>query len=173
MRQRITITVLVASLFLTVTAQVSAGQGSRLTADLEGRPIAASSSSGYFCHDFDFPRIHCFRTAAALNAAIGIQPARSVRLLAAAPATPAGTWVTVYSDASYAGSFAYLSHNYDKLGDIGWNDIISSFRVQATFNGRFARDTFGAGWQYFWYAGQNIPYVGSSYNDQFSSFYRS
>jgi hypothetical protein len=172
MRQRMTITLLVASLFVLVTAPASAAQGPRLTADVEGRPIAPSASSGYFCHDFDYPRIHCFRSAAKLQAALGTQAALDTGLLAA-PSAPAGTWVTVYSDATYAGFFFYLSHNYNNLGDIGWNDIISSFRVQVGFSGRFAQDAFSGGWQYFWYGYQNIPYVGSSYNDQFSSFYRS
>jgi hypothetical protein len=172
MRQRMTITLLVASLFVLVSAPASAAQGPRLTADVEGRPIAPSASSGYYCHDFDYPRIHCFRSAANLQAALGLPLAPDAGLLAA-PATPAGTWVTVYSDASYAGFYFYLSHNYDRLGDIGWNDIISSFRVQVSFSGRFTQNIFGAGWQYYWSAYQNIPYVGSSYNDQFSSFYRS
>jgi hypothetical protein len=172
MRQRRSVTLLLAWLVLVATAPVAAAKDTRITADLDGTPIAASSSSAYYCHDFDYPRIHCFRSAEELQAAVGLAGPTSAALVSTSSA-PSGTWVTVYSDASYAGSFAYLSHNYDRLGDIGWNDIISSFSVNVGFSGRFAENTFGAGWQYYWCCYQNIPYVGSSYNDKFSSFYRS
>jgi hypothetical protein len=171
MRQRKIVTLLVASLFTFAVTPASAAQGSKLTADLEGSPIAPSTSSAYFCHDFDYPRIHCFRSAEQLQASLGFH-ASSASVLLAAPSAPLGTWVTVYSDASYAGNYAYLSHNYDKLGDIGWNDIISSFAVDVGFSGFFAQHVFGSGWGYDWCCYQNIPYVGSSFNDQFSSFYR-
>jgi hypothetical protein len=172
MRQRRPVTLLLAWLVLIATAPVAAAKDNRITADLDGTPIAASSSSAYYCHDFDYPRIHCFRSAEDLQAAVGVTSPTNTALLSAA-SVPVGTWVIVFSDASYAGSYAYLSHNYDRLGDIGWNDRISSFSVNVGISGFFAQNVFGSGWGYNWCCYQNIPYVGSSFNDQFSSFYRS
>jgi hypothetical protein len=172
MLRRKTVTLLVAMLFVVVVAPASAHGGPRLTADLDGVPIAPSGSSAYFCHDVDYPKIHCFRSAENLAIALGTQISAGTGGVMAALSAPSGTWVTVFSDASYAGSFAYLSHNYDRLGDIGWNDIISSFVVEVGFSGYFGQHVFGSGWHYDWCCYQNIPYVGSSYNDQFSSLYR-
>lgn len=142
----------------------SANDAKQITADLDGRPIAARDVSKYYCHDFDFPRIHCYLTGQGLNAALGAPQLSPMT-------APPGTWVTVYSDATYAGNWFYLSHNYDNLGDIGWNDVISSFRVQVGFSGVFTQNAWGSGWQYNWCCYQTVPYVGSAYNDQFSSFY--
>jgi len=174
MRKRRFVTLLLAWVVLIATAPVAAAKDTRITADLDGSPIAASSSSAYYCHDFDYPRIHCFRSAGGLQAAMGLASPTKAGLLspASTASAPAGTWVTVFADATFAGSFAYLSHNYDRLGDIGWNDRISSFVVNVSINGFFAQNVFGSGWGYNWCCYQNIPYVGSSYNDQFSSFYR-
>jgi hypothetical protein len=151
-------------------------------ADLEGRPLSIDRISGYYCHDLDYPRIHCFTTAAELESAVSggtlAQPrtdgiveagSESLAILAAAPA---GTWVTVYKDSGWTGSYAYLSRNYSNLSEIGWNDRISSYRVQVGFGGEFWQHSLATGWLFPWTPFQTKSYVGDAYNDQFSSFYR-
>lgn len=41
--------------------------GEPIVADLNGHPISSTEVAAYNCHDFDFPRIHCFETVAALE----------------------------------------------------------------------------------------------------------
>jgi hypothetical protein len=41
-----------------------------LTADLDGKMIDLTTVGTLHCHDFDYPRIHCFRTADALATAV-------------------------------------------------------------------------------------------------------
>lgn len=167
MRRRATVTlVLVSLLAFGAGPSATASPGSNLRIDLEGSPLAAAAASGYYCHDFAYPQIHCFRSAAKLRNSLELTGQTFGTLSA-----PAGTWVTLFRDATYAGTFAYLSHDYDKLGDIGWNDMVSSFRVEVGLSGHFSQNVFGAGWAYTWCCYDMIPYVGSSYNDQFSSFY--
>ena len=52
-----------------VTPVIQAKQP-ELRADLDGRPIDPAQASSYFCHDFDFPQIHCFSTPSELEAAV-------------------------------------------------------------------------------------------------------
>lgn len=82
-------------------------------------------------------------------------------------------YVRVFADAYYKGASAYLNQPYDRLGDIGWNDRISSFTALTSAGGRFGQEAYGYGWQYAFCCMQSVSYVGPTYNDQFSSVYPS
>ena len=52
-----------------VTPAVQAQQPA-VRVDLDGRPLNPAQSSSYYCHDFDFPQIHCFDTPGELEAVV-------------------------------------------------------------------------------------------------------
>ena len=158
---------------LSSVAPVSA-RAITITATVDGHPVKVADLDRFYCHDFAYPQMTCFRQARHLEAAIAAPQMQRTSELepAVAMAAPVGTWVTVYRDASYAGTYAYLSRNYDNLGDIGWNDTITSFRVHVSFGGRFQQHTYSGGWQFDWCCNYTYSNVGSTFNDQFSSFYR-
>lgn len=145
-------------------------QQSEVRADLDGRPINPARSSSYFCHDFDFPQIHCFSTAGELEAAVATLASSSSQMSVAAfgPAD----YVTVYSGASYAGSFAHLSQDYSALATIGWNDTISSYRARNNRTGTFYEHWFAGGAKKNFCCNQNVPSLAAGVDNTFSSVYR-
>lgn len=153
-------------------APVSAADpaGGQITADLEGRPIAVSEIPDWFCHDLDFPQIHCYRTPAKLEHALDLR-------ITAALAGEVGTravipYVIVYRDATYAGPNTAIAQPYDDLGLIGWNDMISSFKAVNGLSGHFATDARNSGRLYPGFCcNVQVSYVGDAWNDQFSSVY--
>jgi len=134
-----------------------------IVADLDGRPIRTTEVGSHNCHDFEFPRIHCFETVDALDL--------SVARYGAGPLTaPAGvTYVRIWEHESYAGSSAYLSNNYADLGTIGWNDKITSFKSFNAQSGAFYEHNSYAGLVYSFCCNTSVWNVGGSYNDRFSS----
>ena len=89
-----------------------AASGPVIAADLGGRPIPAVDVGRYQCEDFDFPRIHSYRTAAELEAAV------ARRLAAPAPAGPgalATTLATNYVLVGNGGTFFEHSHEGVRL----------------------------------------------------------
>jgi hypothetical protein len=153
-----------------VTPVVHAQQ-SELRADLDGRPIDPAQASSYFCHDFDFPQIHCFRTPAELEAAV-VQPESDSSQGVVAAAFGPADYVTVYSSPSYAGSYAHLSQNYDALATIGWNDTISSYRARNNRTGTFYEHWFAGGTPKRFCCNQNVPSLLAGVDNTFSSVYR-
>jgi len=83
-----------------------------LTADVDGIPIAVAQIPTFHCHDFDFPRIHCFRSARALE---GAKAAQSAALTALSPSFAAGDYVTLFDGQVYTGGAIDLSQSYDAL----------------------------------------------------------
>jgi hypothetical protein len=153
-----------------VTPVVQAQQP-QLRADLEGRPIDPARSSSYFCHDFDFPQIHCFNTPGELEDALA-QPASASSQVGAMAAFGPADYVTVYSGPSYAGSFAHLSQNYDALATIGWNDVISSYRARNNRRGTFYQHWFAGGATKQFCCNQNVPSLPAGVDNSFSSVYQ-
>lgn len=152
----------------TVTAPTTVRAGSpRLTADLDGRAIMPADAGSYFCHDFDYPHLHCFSTGPALEAALVLRE-QSTRSIAVA----SSDYVTIYSEPMYGGSYAHLSQNYDGLWVIGWNDRISSFKVRNSASGRFYQDWNAGGWRYSFCCNSEVPGLSTTYDNQFSSVYR-
>jgi len=138
--------------------------------DLDGRPLNPAQSSSYYCHDFDFPQIHCFDTPGELEAAVA-SPESTSSQIGVAAFGPAD-YVTVYSGAGYAGSFAHLSQNYDALATIGWNDTISSYRARNNRRGTFYQHWFAGGTTKQFCCNQNVPSLPSGVDNSFSSVYQ-
>jgi hypothetical protein len=131
-----------------------------LVADLEGQPLELARVGTLYCHDFDFPRIHCFRTAAALTTAV-----------TPVLATSSVNYVLIFDYTTYAGAYMYISQDYSILAVIGWNDRISSFKAVNSQSGTFYGDWLYGGSQYGFCCNQNVSSLGS-YNDTFSSVAR-
>ena len=148
-------------LALSASGPVLAGSApSPVVADLEGRSIPAAEVSQHFCHDFAFPRVHCFTTGAGLDAAI-------------APYVAAGvSFVVVYDGTLLSGSYAAISSNQDALTFIGWNDRISSLRSVNGGAGVFWTDWFGGGGRFSFCCGSSYLTLGS-FDNTFSSVYQS
>jgi hypothetical protein len=175
-----TVAVLVVSIALIAPSGVAAGDPT-IRADLNGRPIPPSQVGQWYCHDFDYPLIRCFRTAAELDAAVaslGYQPLgpRTSTSDGVDPASPTGvlavSYVHVYVDANYQGNSAYFSVNYANLGLIGWNDKISSFVGLDSATGQFFESVNYTGFIFGWCCNSAVSYVGNSSNDRFSAVRR-
>jgi hypothetical protein len=156
--------------FCLMTPSIQAKQP-ELRADLEGRPIDPAQASSYFCHDFDYPQIHCFVTPFELEAAVA-QPVMASSQGVVIAAFGPSDYVTVYSSPSYAGSFAHLSQSYDALATIGWNDTISSYRARNSRTGTFYQHWFAGGTAKNFCCNQNVPSLPSGVDNTFSSVYR-
>ena len=144
---------------------------SELRADLNGRPIDPAQASSYFCHDFDFPEIHCFSTPSELEAAVAEPASASSQNLVIAAFGPSD-YVTVYSSPGYGGSFAHLSQNYDALATIGWNDIVSSYKARNNRTGTFYEHWFAGGTRKNFCCNQNVPSLAAAVDNTFSSVYQ-
>lgn len=162
--------VLLAAVLLVPPATVTAAEAPTVvTADLAGRPIELEGVAGYHCHDLDFPRIHCFDSARARDAALALEAG-------AASLSPLGvtavSYVVVYEHASYGGASLVVSEDYTSLTFIGWNDRISSFKAQNGETGSFWWDWFyGGGMPYTFCCNQNVANLGT-WNDNISSIQR-
>lgn len=144
------------------------GQG-QITADLEGRSIPPTEVGRYFCHDFEYPHIRCFSSARELEAASGDGNDASGWMVAP---YGSGDYLTVYSEPSYAGTYAHLSQNYDGLWAIGWNDRIRSFKARNGISGSFYTDWYASGSRYDFCCNSSVPVLTSAYDRAFSSVYR-
>jgi hypothetical protein len=143
-----------------------------LRADLDGRPIQAERASAYYCHDFEYPQIHCFSSPEALEAFVdGDVPGLSGTSVVAATLS-SSVYVTVYSGGSFSGTFAHLSQNYDALATIGWNDTISSYKARNGRSGTFYEHWFSGGVATSFCCNQLVPSLSASKNNTFSSVYQ-
>jgi hypothetical protein len=138
-----------------------------VSADLDGKAIALVSVSAYHCHDFDYPRIHCFSTPGGLEAAVATSPG-TVGLLG----TTAVNYVLIFENIWYGGAHMYVSQDYGALALLGWNDRISSFKAQNSETGSFHWDwLYGGGTPYTFCCNQNVSSLGT-WNDNISSVRR-
>ncbi|MHB8958172.1 MAG: hypothetical protein ACYDAN_00910 [Candidatus Limnocylindrales bacterium] len=156
-----------AVLMMVATTGPVAAAGPQVTADLEGRPIQTDRIPDYFCHDRDFPQIHCYRTASRLDAALASGATGPLAL------TGSSDYVVVFSSPSYAGSYFYVSHNYDVLAIVGWNDRIRSYRGLNGASGSFWTDWFESGAGQLFCCNQTVPVLSPTFDSQISSVYRS
>ena len=138
----------------------------KVVVDLEGKAITVSEIPTFYCHDRDFPKIHCYRSGAKADLAV-----REFGPVSAAAAS-ATDYVIVYSSPSYAGSYFYVSQNYDVLAIIGWNDRIRSYRAQNSGQGVFWTDWLGNGTGQAFCCNQTVPVLSATLDRQFSSVYR-
>jgi hypothetical protein len=168
-RHRAALVLLAAVLLVPPATAIAAEAPTVVTADLAGRPIELESVASLHCHDLDYPRIHCFETARARDAALELEAG-------AGSSSPLGatavSYVVVYEHGSYGGASLVVSEDYSSLAFIGWNDRISSFKAQNGETGRFWWDwLYGGGTPYTFCCNQNIPSLGT-WNDNISSIQR-
>lgn len=134
-----------------------------IVADIEGEPIPLLAVGKFHCNDFDFPAIHCFRSAAALDESVDAEVGLTSLL--------AGTdYVQIWQDAYFLGASMIVSQDYPVLAALGWNDRISSFKGRNSQTGMFFTDWFAGGSWYGFCCNQQVSSLGS-YNDTFSSVY--
>lgn len=161
--------------FLVVIGTLGAAPASRATADLEGEPLAATSAGDHFCHDFDWPRIHCFRTAQALDAGVQhwlrprVDGPEAIREEFTASVAASG-YVKIFQYGLYAGNLAYLSRDYSNLDEIGWGDKISSYIVYNSAAGEFYVNPGYGGAIDYYCCNQSVAALSSTFDNKFSAF---
>jgi hypothetical protein len=133
---------------------------SQLSADLDGKPIQLVEVGNWYCDDFSYPVIHCFRDPAELEARA-----------ASIEAVTAVDYVTVYDQTGFAGSYMHMSEDYTVLTLINWNDRISSLKGRNSQSGHFYVDWFFGGSKYGFCCNQQLTSLGS-YDNAFSSVHR-
>jgi len=113
------------ALTVCVAPGASAAAGAPVpSADLAGAPIALADVGSYYCHDLNYPRIHCFARAQDLEVSLAlVQATQMAQPLGATSAQ----YLKLFDLSGYAGVYIYLSANYNDLGVIGWNDRVSSY----------------------------------------------
>ena len=171
MRGKAVIGVLALISVLMVPPAASGADRVSIRASLEGRQIAPSRVADFYCHDFDYPHIRCFRTPARLERAVarrlagrGSQSSTSTLVEVAAL-----NYVKVFEHASFAGNYAYFSADYPDLRAIGWNDKISSYKGVNSGYGTFYEHIDYTGKYDSFCCNESVSYVGDTYNDIFSA----
>jgi hypothetical protein len=146
---------------------VEAAEPMSVSATFDGAPISLQEARDLSCHDFDFPILRCFATAAILETEV----AKRVQVRAAVGLAPllGDGYVTVYEHALYAGSALTLSADQPWLSSVGWNDRISSFKSFGAA-GNFRDDSPGGGFIYGYGATTQVSALSGTYNDKFSAF---
>jgi hypothetical protein len=132
----------------------------QVVAFLDGKPLPISQVADYYCDDFSFPVIQCSVQASALEVRLSL-------VLAASDVT----YVTIYDQPSYFGSFMAVSQDYSALSLIGWNDRISSFKGRNSETGTFYTDWFYGGSSWSFCCNVQQPSL-NAYDNTFSSIRR-
>jgi hypothetical protein len=160
------------------------GSGHPFEITFEGQPIPVGKMVGLHCDDVAYPVIHCFRTAAERDADAGIDTtswtgSNAIASLSNGPRSDSGlapqatstqVYVVWYDDINYGGGSYATTINWSNLGDINWNDRISSYKQPNSGWARFYRDSnYGSIYSESTYIGASISYVGNYDNDQYSS----
>lgn len=82
---------------------------SAIMVDVDRQQIKPDLTSSFYCHDFDYPLIHCNRTAGNLKAAETVVFASRS---AVSPNFTSADYVTIFDGAGYTGAAMDLSQNY-------------------------------------------------------------
>jgi hypothetical protein len=149
-----------------VTAVSHPTLSSTLRVDLDGRQINPRLTSRYYCHDLQFPAIHCSRTEAARDASM------QKAVVGAFATLSASDYVVIYDGPNFSGPSMVISQNYDALFTIGWNDRISSYRGVNSASGRLWTDWFGSGTLRTFCCNTLVSTLPSGLDNAFSSVYR-
>jgi len=154
--------VFVVAMLTTSAGEAVASTGVR--AVLDGQPITLKTAEQLSCHDFDYPVLTCFRTAGEMETAAAT--VANARQLEAA----SSGYIVIFENGDYAGAARTVSQDYAYLGDIGFNDRISSLKSYGA-TGHFWENAPSGGLLYYFGATSRVPYVGDTYNDKFSAVY--
>jgi hypothetical protein len=147
----------------------STDSGPTITAEPVGRAIKPELISSFYCHDFDYPVIRCFRSALELEAAEASRASASEGLSAT---FTAADYVTIYDGTVWTGAYMDVSQNYDALFSIGWNDRISSYKARNSVSGKFWTDWFASGTARSFCCNTQVSSLPSNLDNAFSSVYR-
>lgn len=174
MRRAAAVILAIAGVISSAAPAAASGTSGAVTADLEGRAIPVAEIPAYYCHDRDFPRIHCFRTANALERARVATPSARIAAGALSLSTTASTsdYAMIYSDVGHTGSYTVLSQNYDALAIIGWNDRIRSYTVLNSASGSFYTDWFAGGYRLGFCCNSYVSSLSPTFDATISSAYR-
>jgi hypothetical protein len=148
-----------ASPALAATPAATAANRASPVADLDGRPLQLVEVAQHFCEDFSYPAIHCYSSAADLEA--------SVKPILAATSLD---YVVVFDYTNFAGPYMYMSQDYTVLAVIGWNDRISSLKALNSLSSTFYTDWFYGGTSYGICCNWQLSGLGS-FDNTFSSFH--
>ncbi len=128
MQPRTSMLALLAAAVLAVFAVATGTATTRATstpapvADLAGVLIPIGEVAAHYCHDLDYPRIHCFAQPEELESAVSAtQTSRTLQVAAGAQ------YMKLFDLAGYTGTYIILSLDYNDLSTIGWNDRASSY----------------------------------------------
>jgi hypothetical protein len=152
-----------------VSAASGSGGSVGIVADVDGNHIKPALIGTLYCHDFDYPRIHCFQSQRALDA--GARSAIAARRRANATLS-ASDYVLIYDGATHSGASMYVSQNYDALFSIGWNDRISSYQGLNSASGTFWTDWYASGTARNFCCNTSVLSLPSNLDNAFSSVYR-
>jgi hypothetical protein len=135
-----------------------------VVADLDGTPLAVAEIPNHNCHDFDFPRIHCFAASADLETAVAAAQVDS--------ATGLTDYAVIYAATYFQGSYLYVSQNYDALAIVGWNDRIRSYQGLNNERGSYYTDWYAGGSRLDFCCNANIATLAATFDQAISSVYR-
>jgi hypothetical protein len=138
-----------------------------LMVTLDGTSTSLTQSTKYHCHDLIAGQLTCYRSASRRDA--DVTRLLEHRRANALGATATG-YVIAYAGISYTVSSVVLTQNYANLATIGWDNVISSYKVFTNLTGAFYSNTYYAGLTQYYCCFRDVPYVGDGYNDTFSSF---
>jgi hypothetical protein len=141
-----------------------------VVADVDGHPIKSALIGTFYCHDFDYPKVHCSRTVAGLRAS---ERGTLLKSLAVTPMFGTNDYITIFDGSNYSGAFMDVSQNYDALFTIGWNDRISSYKARNSASGILWTDWFHSGTGVTFCCNTNVSGLPSGLDNAFSSLYRS
>lgn len=156
-------------LIVTLLGLSTPATAASVQAVLGDRPIALTDVTRYHCHDAAHPMIHCFRSARQANVAFHAavragRSAASVSLEALAI-----TYIRVFVHSNYQGGSIYLSEDYDNLGTIGWNDVISSYKAMNSQSGSMYEHALRGGRVEHFCCNADVYYIGNWMNDRASA----
>lgn len=141
-----------------------------LSADLDGRAIALAEVSDFYCHDFEWPAIHCFSTPAGVEQAVTqVAMDRIPGAASTAEAVSALSYIRIFDWTWYAGAYIYLSQDYDDLSVIGWNDRISSYTGSNNQTSVLFVDTYHQGVGFFVCCNNKASTLSSTFDNKISS----
>lgn len=133
-----------------------------------GHEIPLTEVSNHHCHDAMYPLIQCFASAHERDSDLASLANETTGAAGAAVAT-LSSYVTWYDATNYGGSSFTASTSYADLSTISWDNKISSFKSLNGGRPKWWQNTNFSGTSWHWLAGAQVPDVGSTANDQFSS----
>lgn len=151
-----------------LTAASATASPAILSADLDGAPIPLEAVGDYYCHDLDYPQLHCYGDALSLEASFAAGRLE-LRAQGGESALAALQYVKLFDLSGFAGQYVVLSADYNNLGVIGWNDKVSSFIGVNNLTFGLWIDPYLSGAGLIRCCNQYAAELSATYNNKFSS----